>query len=98
MESAASTPDRDPMPSRGLLWSMTIVWCVAAVVLFWLGFVLSPADVEATEGLHRILFTVVPIQAFSWVMSVVFLGIGVMTGRAALRGGGPDEAAPKTIT
>lgn len=78
-------PTHDPGPSGTLLWSMTVVWTLAAAILFWLGFILDASDVGATDGVHRILFTLVPIQAFSWIMSVVFLGIGALTARGAIR-------------
>lgn len=64
---------------------MTVVWLVGAAILFWLGFVLDPSDVDAIDGVQRILFTLVPIKAFAWVMSIVFLGIGAATARGALR-------------
>lgn len=72
-------------PSKNLLWSMTAVWLLTAAILFWLGFVLDPSDADATDGVHRLLFAVVPIKGFAWVMSVVFLGIGSATARSALK-------------
>lgn len=72
---------------------MTAVWVGTAVLLFWLGFVLDPSDADATDGLHRLLFAVVPIKTFAWVMSVVFLGIGAATGRSALKSASEAELA-----
>ncbi|MEM7414144.1 MAG: hypothetical protein AAF389_01535 [Gemmatimonadota bacterium] len=73
-------------PSRAFGWFAVIVWLVAAAVLFGLGFILEPSDREAMDGFQRLFFTIVPIKPFAWVMSIVFVALGVSTGRRAFSG------------
>ncbi len=58
---------------------------VTAVVLAWVGNVLGPESRSGMDGFVLLLFTVVPIRAFSWVMAVVFVVLAVRVGHRALQ-------------
>ena len=73
-------------PSKGFGTFAVAIWVVTAVILFALGFILDSSDRQAMDGFQLLFFTVVPIKPFAWIMSVVFLGIGVSTARRVFAG------------
>ncbi len=61
------------------------ILALTGVLLFYLGFILGPEDREAMSGGHYLLFSIVPIQLFCWVLSIVFLGMGGIAIAAAIK-------------
>lgn len=71
-------------PSRGFGAFVVAIWLVTGLILFWLGFILEPADRDAMDGLQRLFFTIVPIKPFAWAMSIAFLGFAGATAKRVM--------------
>ncbi len=83
---AVVTSDRlefRPRKSTGLFLAGVLI--VTGCIMIWLGFILNPADAEATDGIARLLFTVVPIRWFSWLFGLVFVLMGFQKFRQVFR-------------
>ena len=72
-------------PNTSLAFAFAAIFVVTAVILAWLGMILSPDDRAATDGLTRILFTVIPIPFFGWAAAAVFTVLGLLVARRSFR-------------
>lgn len=72
-----------PRTSTGL--GLAAVLVVTAVILVWVGSVLTPDDVSTIDGFEGILFRFVPVRPFTWIMGAVFAALGVRIATKALR-------------
>lgn len=78
----------DPLDFRPKRWvavSLGGVFGAAACLLVYVGWVLGPNDVEAMDGLRRLLFTVVSIQWFAWAFAAVFALLGARVASVGFR-------------
>ena len=58
---------------------------ITAIVLAWLGTILGPRDVDAMDGLNRLLFTAIPIPLFAWGAAIGFLIAAVAIARRTFK-------------
>jgi len=84
--SAPATNAVEYRPSTGFGISAAAIFVVTAAALVWIGATLGPQDRAAMDGFTLLLFTVVPIRAFSWVCGAAFLALGYRSARRALDG------------
>jgi hypothetical protein len=70
----------------------------AAVLMVWVGSILTPDDISTIDGLEGLLFRYVPVGPFTWVGGAVFAGLGVRMAFKAARAQTTLRLAPAGVT
>jgi hypothetical protein len=89
---------REYRPGRAIGVILGSVMIAAAVLMVWVGTILTPDDVSTIDGLEGLLFRYVPVGPFTWIGGAVFSGLGLRIALKAIRAETTLRLSPAGVT